>query len=229
MGMTCDLYLIPYPEIQWTYDCPSLHRDGKVPILDLKVWSEGKKILYQFYKKEVASPFVVLARSALPERTKRDTLFMEGMRRLVNCSVDLPWEDKAKFLSDFSNAMRISGNGIKYRSQVIKGAINMYNDLINERGGQIHRTYREIKTKKAAQKGAGKDNWFITKEVSNVLSVPITAGSKLKKAMVQEIGGVKGPDGGLTKVVEKSGVRLTAGLCGQEDGPCMYADAAGQC
>ena len=79
-----------HPLIQWMIDCPSMNEDGKVPCLDLKVWVENGRIKHQFFKKSMASPFMVLTKSALPSQTKRATLFMECMRHRVNCSTDLP-------------------------------------------------------------------------------------------------------------------------------------------
>ena len=38
--------------IQLELDVPSLHDDGKLPILDLKVWIEDNQIRHIFYKKE---------------------------------------------------------------------------------------------------------------------------------------------------------------------------------
>lgn len=58
-------------------DYPSKRQDGKLPILDLKVWIETKEkgtekrdekasvILYEFHSKNVASVTVINARSAL--------------------------------------------------------------------------------------------------------------------------------------------------------------------
>ena len=48
------------PNIQLEPDAPSLHEDGKLPILDLKVWIEEGRIRHQFYKKEVASKRVLI-------------------------------------------------------------------------------------------------------------------------------------------------------------------------
>ena len=78
-----------HPSIKLEIDYPSKHQDGKLLILDLKVWVEvrekevkGQKkrvsvILYEFYSKSVSSKSVINARSALLWSTKRTVLTQE--------------------------------------------------------------------------------------------------------------------------------------------------------
>jgi hypothetical protein len=62
---------------------------------------DGKQeINFEFYRKPMAARLLMLARSAMPSRTKRASLTQEAVRILRNCSVDIPWERKAEFLSD---------------------------------------------------------------------------------------------------------------------------------
>ena len=71
-------------EIQVTVDWPEANDDGRMPVLDMKVWidmSQGiPRIAYSFYKKKVASKFTILKRSAVSESVKKSTLFQEGIR-----------------------------------------------------------------------------------------------------------------------------------------------------
>ena len=68
-----------HKSIELEADYPSRHRDGKLPILDLKVWVEKrnrvidnaqkhevKVVLHEFYYKDVLTRSTVNARSALP-------------------------------------------------------------------------------------------------------------------------------------------------------------------
>ena len=88
---------------QLEYDCPSRYDDNKMPILDLKVWvNEENVIMHEFYAKDVSSKAVVHCDSALPENVKRTVLSQEGLRRLLNCSRQIPWDEKAKHLTEFS-------------------------------------------------------------------------------------------------------------------------------
>ena len=73
-----------------------------------------------------------MAKSALSDQTKRSSLISEAMRRLLNCSVALPWEAKVKHLSKFAHSMMISGYGHRYRWEVINGAIKRYEELVRD-------------------------------------------------------------------------------------------------
>ena len=39
------------PDIQMTFDVPSLHDDNMMPVLDLKVWVKNNRVLYTFIRK----------------------------------------------------------------------------------------------------------------------------------------------------------------------------------
>ena len=48
-----------YDCVQFTVDCPSIHQEGKVPILYLKVYTKDNQIFHEFYKKPCASKMVI--------------------------------------------------------------------------------------------------------------------------------------------------------------------------
>ena len=62
------------PRIQLTTDSLDRNQDGRMAILDLKVWIEeidGKKVItHSFYKKEFASPLTILKKSSLSLKIK---------------------------------------------------------------------------------------------------------------------------------------------------------------
>ena len=99
---------LPYPAIQLELDGPSIHEDGKLPILDIKVWVEDFRIRHSFYRKQDASNRVIMERSAVFMRTKRDTLFQEGLRRLTNMDVMSTHGELKEVLSEFSYIMMVS-------------------------------------------------------------------------------------------------------------------------
>ena len=67
--------------IKVTCDWPDNNCDGRMPVLDLKVWidhtEECPVICYSFFKKEVASKFTILKRSAVAESCKK-AIFVPG-------------------------------------------------------------------------------------------------------------------------------------------------------
>ena len=48
------------PEIQMEPDSPSKYSNGRMPVLDLSVWMENGILRHSFYKKPMASPYVIL-------------------------------------------------------------------------------------------------------------------------------------------------------------------------
>ena len=85
-----------HPSTQLEVEFPSNHEDGKMPILDLKIWIEKHEthamIMHEFYSKEVSSKNVINVKSAIPWSTKRTVLTQEALRVLLNCSKRLPWD-----------------------------------------------------------------------------------------------------------------------------------------
>ena len=61
--------------LQLTGDSPSLHDNGKMPTLDLGIWTDRREVsreetrsivMHEFYAKEVSAKHVTHARSAMP-------------------------------------------------------------------------------------------------------------------------------------------------------------------
>ena len=75
-------------------DWPLKNTDGKMPILDMKVWTDKDgNILYQHYEKDVSSKTVLHAKSAHSAACKRGVHTQEVLRRLMNTSHRLSWRE----------------------------------------------------------------------------------------------------------------------------------------
>ena len=117
-----------HPMLQFDEDYPSKHEDNKIPILDLKCWMDSEnRVWHQHYEKPVSTTKVLHSESALSWRTKRNVAVSESVRRLRNCSVDLPWEQKAYFLSDYMGRLKQAGYNEKFRVSILNQAIARYN------------------------------------------------------------------------------------------------------
>ena len=81
-----------HKSIQLEIDYPEKHEDKKMPLLDVKVWMmerndrNKKVIMYEHYRKEMASRMKIHQRSAIPYRDKMNILTQEVIRTLKNCS-----------------------------------------------------------------------------------------------------------------------------------------------
>ena len=70
-----------------------------MPILNIQVKVENNKIVYKWFRKEMSNYLLLLANSAMPQRTKRECLVQYAMTILLNTSRQLPWEVAADTLS----------------------------------------------------------------------------------------------------------------------------------
>ena len=171
--------------------------------------------MHEFYKKDVASDYTILNRSAMPWSMKRSTLFNEGIRRLKNCSRSLPWAQKAKHLSDFSNMLRISGYDDRFRYTCIKGVIQRYQELeemVRRGETDFYRTREKIDQQKQAKGGGNRATWFLKGNTTTTLLTSSTPGSRLKRELQDTLKDTQAPDGGLTMVLEDGGIPIYSGL-----------------
>ena len=184
-----------HPSTQVEVDCPSKHDDNRMPLLDLKVWVENKNgrsvIMHEHYAKNVSSKMVINANSALPMNTKRTVLAQEGLRILLNCSRDLPWENKTKHLNNLSLRMQYSGYNKQFRYQVINSSINAYNNLINKETAGVRPLYRNRewnKIERREMKDNKKKDWYKEDSCVFIPATPDSCLSKHYKRVIREVG-----------------------------------------
>ena len=89
-----------HPSITVKSDFPSKNPDMKMPLLDLKVWVDAEeRVKFTFYSKEMASKYFIPYKSAHSQSMKKRMLANEGLRRLLNMSPDLPWQDLVQVMN----------------------------------------------------------------------------------------------------------------------------------
>jgi hypothetical protein len=191
---------------------------GKLPILDLEVWEEGGILLHQFFKKPVASKFVVSAHSAFPASKKRAVLVEEGVRRLRNNSPELPFNFKAKFLTELALEMQNSGHRQSFRAMVLDTALKKYQIILDkhQRGEvDMYRTRADIVAHKESKGGiAARERYFRRPAgqggqcFTGTLKVPPSPGSELKTALQRALTSHQGPRGTMGRVEEVGGASL---------------------
>ena len=140
----------------------------------------------QFYAKDVSSKAVVHCDSALPENVKRTVLSQEGLRRLLNCSRQIPWDEKAKHLTEFSKQLQFSGYNKSFRFHTIASSIKAYNTLrTREDDGErpLYRPRSWNESERREEKTKKKNEWFQKDGEVTVLFVPPTPNSMLTKAL----------------------------------------------
>ena len=86
-----------------------------------------------------------MEKSAINERTKRDTLLQEGLRRLRNTDIYVSEDERNEILSEYCNSMRISGYPVNTRFHIIKGILTRQKQIETEISEGIRRRYRSGK------------------------------------------------------------------------------------
>ena len=168
-----------HPKTRTTCDYGSKYEDGKLPGLDLKIWTGestrgGKKILYEHYMKDVSSRHVINHLSAHPDDMKVNVLVNEALRILRNCSEHLPEEVKTSHLQYLVNRMQFSGYPQTYRHEVMARAFRRHNTNRNRREGEGEPRRRTDKRR-----------WYDEEKYDGVMFVDTTPNSELKKRVEQ--------------------------------------------
>ena len=202
-----------HQSIQLEVDYPSKYRDGKLPILDLKVWlakrtkDEKRVVMYEYYEKEISSKWMIHAEAALAMQTKRTILTQQLLRVLLNCSQDLPWEHKTEKANKMMMKLQYSGYGQEFRHDVAKSAISAFNKIVEEEEDGIRPMFRPRgfeATERKEAKARKKKEWYSKGGFESVIFVPATPQSELKKEYEKKIAQTPFK----IKVVEKSGTQL---------------------
>ena len=200
------------PYLQFTYDCPSLHPSGWMPLLDLEVRvAPDNSIDYRFFSKPCSSPYVMLKDSAMPARSKMSSLTQEVIRRLRNTRTTLAWEEhQAPILTQFCRQMARSGYGEGYRKEVITSGVSGFERQVEaSRSGEkpLFRPRgwrREERRRKKLVKRVG---WY--RPADCIGFFPATPGGELNKR--------------IGKVLEEEGSRIGLTLRSREKGGVSLA------
>ena len=211
------------PFIVLTADAPSNNPSGFMPLLDLRVRVEENRIIHLFYKKEVSNPLLITKNSAMPFRTKRASLSCEALRRLRNCSRDLPWEQKAEILSEFSHKLMLSGWDAGARYDFIMAGLTGYHKQLERADAGICPLYRPWDWDREARdrkKLLTKTSWYRPRDA--VMFVPATPNSELRNK-IQSVVDNKTQELKMSlRVVETSGKKVKHSLVNLDLTGCFY-------
>ena len=197
--------------VQFTGDCPSLNHSKKMPLLDLQVWVDGNKLLWEHYRKPMANPLVMMEISAMPAQMKRTALTQEVVRIQRNTRRGLPWETTVRHLNHFSERLKLSGYSQDYRFQIIQAGVKGYEKMVEveDAGGRPvnkPRTWEEDLRQK--KKELQKSSWYRKGGFHVPLFVPHTPGGELVRRMKQKEGENNQGRQVRFKIVGKAGVTL---------------------
>ena len=228
--------------LKWTADFPSAHASGKLPVLDICMWTvetdKGTLLEYEFYSKPMANPVTIPTNSAISQGMKLATYRQEVLRVLSNTSYSLPWSRKAELLSNMSTKMQQAGYDIGFRVTAINGGIRAHLKCLSNqqlKGVPLHRP----KDWEGRSRRKRKEDWFQpkgqSKKFSSIVFVPATPGSGLVRVLQQQEEQNTQGRTNRVKFIEKTGVSVRNMLaknypwsvekCGHEE--CFQCNTCG--
>ena len=204
------------PCIKMEADWPSRNRDGRLPILDMKVWMDKEgTVMYSHYEKPMSNKSVLHSKSAHPANCKRSVHTQEVIRRILNCSRRLDWEkETAPVVSEYMLRMRMAGYNEKYRESILTNAVNIYAKKVQDEENGVRPVYRHKDWKKDERrkdKENKKKNWATKNGHIAPIFVPATPRGELATRM-RRIAEKEKKDGIHFNIVEMSGRTLKSEL-----------------
>ena len=229
------------PDIQLTWDAPGNNPDGRMPVLDLKLWMETdefgvNKVRFTFYEKPMATQYVIKRESALPWQVKKMTLAGEVARRRLNMDSQAWEEEGSQVMDKFNFKMLTSGYNEHERRVVVKEGLARFANLKDKVDAGKRPLYRKaswMKEERGLQKILKSKKWAGNAE--SVVFVQSTPDEALKKS-IQE---VANKSAFKIRVVERGGRTLKSILqksnvipnkrCWDESCPVCQTEEKGQC
>ena len=190
--------------IKMKEDTAGNHPSHRIPILDTEMAVEGNQIVHYHYSKPMSSLEVTMEKSAMSMSAKINILTQEGSRRLRNCSLQIPWDTKVRYLNKLMVQMYWGGYSQNTRELVATRILARFeNNLFNYHhlGRPLHRS----KSERRSEPKADKASWYRGDGTTTTITIPATAGSKLARAVRDTLLRVTGPTGTKVKVIERPG------------------------
>ena len=229
--------------VQFTTECPSGQEEGKVPVLDLKLYvGEDGLVKHEHYEKPCANDFVIPENSAHGKKMRMSVLVEEGLRRLRNCSRGLDAGVRKKVMKAWAMKLRRSGYPVTVRHQVISEAVRKFKKMCHEEdngGRPIHRARSWQKSARRLEKERKGTKWHKASadRVSAPLIIDPTAGELTgkMKAACRDFGVSMGMD---VRVIERAGRSVKSDAkseplrsknCGRDSCMCCSTGNPGGC
>ena len=115
--------------------------DKKLPTLDVKIWVEQNRILYNFFEKPMSTNLVLHAKTAQSKIVKFASLTQEVVRRLLHTSRELPSSCRMENLERFSVKMMTSEHKPEFVKQVLIAGIVKYEKKVKK--SQLPPTHKD--------------------------------------------------------------------------------------
>ena len=164
----------------------------------------------------MSSKFFIPYRSAHSQSMKKRMLANEGLRRLLNMSPDLQWEESVKVMNEFVVKMWRSGYPASWRAEAVQSALNMHEVMIKDESSGTRPLFRpkdfkaeerrldKLKKQSLWHKGGCEEGLL----AGAPLIVCPTAGEAISKKMKQVCKTFKAEHNIDVRVFERGGVKI---------------------
>ena len=154
--------------------------NDRLPTLDAELWvcEETNLVKYSFFEKETCLNRVLHKNTALSENSIRASLTQEVVRRLKNCSLELPLEEKQGILSKLGQKMVNSGHSVRSTQYMLVHGVVKFMEMVRcSNLPNNHPDYRPVHCDKEfnvfnrkLKKILAKTSWFEDSQLNKKLN-----------------------------------------------------------
>ena len=161
-----------YRNIQFEPEIPEDFSDSKLPTLDFRMWldqgdeQEGRhrdKVMFSFFEKEMASPFCIMEKSAMPESTTVSSLSQDLIRRMVNTCERVLQQERDRIIEEYIKKLHRSGYNKEQIWNIVESGLKGYEtklDKAAKTGARLHRSAGSTMASRHKKKLLNKTTWF---------------------------------------------------------------------
>ena len=149
------------------------------------------QVRYSFYEKEMNTPYCIMERSAMAERSKISSLTQDLIRRLVNTCQETTQEDKNEIVEAFIKRLEVSGYKKDQVGEIIESGLKGYITKLEnaEKDGRgLHRSATSTLASRQKKKLTAKTSWYkkSRKKEEDLKESKIQAGKRKKVGEVKK-------------------------------------------
>ena len=123
------------PDLEFTVECEDDFQDKKLPTLDFTIWQDKNgKLNHGYYQKDMKTPYLIMARSAAPQRQKIQILANELTRRMLNVNKEENGQQEYnKVIDKFTHEAKNSGYNQHTTKEIVISGIRSWKTRLEKR------------------------------------------------------------------------------------------------
>ena len=152
-------------DLEFTVETEDDFADKKLPTLDFSMWQEQDgTINHTYYQKEIKTPYVIMAKSAVSKQQLIQILANETTRRITNINKDKnPIEEYIKVLDKKTQELKNSGYNHQTAREIIMSGIRGWKARTSRKentGQEMYRAAKKTLFTRTRKKLTSRENWY---------------------------------------------------------------------